>query len=69
MARSPHDDNRSPSPTKGGLRLVRGEEKPAPSVEVSSECDASQRPRSRIAHFMTAWADAIDRDVAVILDV
>lgn len=55
-------DQASVKPTRGGLRLIK------PSAEISGE-STPVKPKSNLVSFMTAYADAIDRDIQALLDL
>ncbi len=60
----------SEKPKTCALKLVRpvavAPEPPAPSV---SGQPAAPAPRSNLGRFLTAYADAIDRDIKVLLEL
>ena len=73
-------DKRQPPPSsepahptvssRGHLRLVRSEEpQRAPASASNEEKPALARSRSNLVNLMTAYADAIDRDIRAILEL
>lgn len=66
-----HDNNRHDAAAKTArpvLRIVRNEPAVQNTVAVDAEV-AKTKPKSRTAQFMTAYADAIDRDIKLLLDL
>ena len=55
-------DQEKQAPARGGLRLIQCD-KPDAQAEVK------ERPKNPFVEFMTAYADAIDRDVKTILEL
>lgn len=66
------DDNKSPPPARPALRIVR-QAPPAlaeaNAAAVDDEVLKTAKPKSRTAQFLTAYADAIDRDIKLLLDL
>ena len=70
----PNDKSTPTKPSQGtkpGLRLIKAEPhasdeagRGAPTADVKAV-----RPKSNLGQFMTAFADAIDRDIKIILDL
>ncbi len=57
----------APKPPRNGLRLVHG----GVEDKAPAEAPPTERPRrkSALVQFMTAYADSIDRDVKLLLDL
>ena len=66
------DDNNSnqvrKAARKGGLRLVKDSEDAAPEAPAEAVANP-RRYKSHLATVLSAYADAIDRDVELILSV
>lgn len=54
-------------PTKPVLRLVPTPPEPAPAVAPPQP--ASPRPKSALGQLLSAYADAIDRDIKLVLEL
>ncbi len=66
------DDNNNAAPPKPrtALRIVRADLAAQNAAAVDAEIAANPaKPKSRAAQFMTAYADAIDRDIKLLLDL
>ncbi len=57
----------SPKPPRNGLRLVNSVAETAP--EATAVAAEKPRRKSSLVQFMTAYADSIDRDVKLLLDI
>ena len=71
--RDDHLKNEAPTtPARPVLRIVRSEpEQPAAqnAAAVDDEARKAAKSQSRTAQFLTAYADAIDRDIKLLLDL
>jgi hypothetical protein len=64
----------APKAPRNGLRLVHGgvERDPTPSAQDDVQglgAAAKPRRKSALVQFMTAYADSIDRDIKLLLDL
>lgn len=68
-------DTRQPlQANKNGLRLIKGgAAKPLEPTQdpmaAASAAEEQKRPKSNLGRLMSAYADAIDRDIALLLDL
>lgn len=66
-----------PNTKKPALRIIPGGQAPAPkapaapqaAVPETPQAEAKPRPKSNLGKFFTAYADSIDRDVKLLLDL
>ena len=67
MAQTPPREHPEPATlaSRPCLRLVKEDE----AAPTAPSAVAAAGPKSRIAQFLTAYADAIDRDIQAILDL